>query len=87
MFVSVHIEPNGAFIPEFHGSSNIELPCLEGVSSAFSIEIWFLTRSLNGILLYNGQLENGRGDYIMLKLVDGRVQFQFNLGSGVATIV
>ncbi|XP_049948231.1 agrin-like [Schistocerca serialis cubense] len=74
------------FIPEFNGASHIELPRLEGVGRAFSLELWFLSRSLNGLLLYNGQLSNGKGDYISLNLVNGHVQFCYNLGSGPANI-
>lgn len=73
-------------IPEFKGDGFIELPCLEGVAKAFSIELWFLTRSNDGLLLYNGQSINGRGDFISLNLVNGKLEFRFNLGSGIANI-
>ena len=73
-------------IPELLGNGYLELPCLEGVSKTFSIEIWFLTRAKDGVLLYNGQLTNGKGDFVSLNLVDGRLEFRFNLGSGIANI-
>ncbi|KAL0132236.1 hypothetical protein PUN28_000198 [Cardiocondyla obscurior] len=73
-------------IPEMNGNGYLELPCLEGVAKAFSIELWFLTRANDGLLLYNGQLNNGRGDFISLNLVHGRLEFRFNLGSGIANI-
>lgn len=73
-------------IPELSGDGYLELPCLEGVSKTFSIELWFLTRATDGLLLYNGQLTNGRGDFISLNLVQGRLEFRFNLGSGIANI-
>ncbi|XP_058793471.1 agrin-like isoform X2 [Phymastichus coffea] len=73
-------------IPEMKGDGFIELPSLEGVAKTFSIELWFLTRSTEGLLLYNGQLNNGRGDFISLNLVQGKLQFRFNLGSGIANI-
>ncbi|XP_067005728.2 agrin-like [Anabrus simplex] len=74
------------FVPEFDGSSYIELPRLEGVGRAFSLEVWFLSRKPEGVLLYNGQLSNGKGDFISLNLVKGHVQFRFDLGSGAANI-
>lgn len=68
------------------GDGFLELPCLEGVAKAFSIELWFLTHASDGLLLYNGQLNNGRGDFISLNLVQGKLEFRFNLGSGIANI-
>ncbi|KAK0077851.1 hypothetical protein PV326_009744, partial [Microctonus aethiopoides] len=79
-------ELNEFLIPQFTGDGFLELPCLEGVGKAFSIELWFLTRATDGLLLYNGQLNNGRGDFISLNLVHGKIQFRFNLGSGIANI-
>ncbi|XP_025268706.1 agrin isoform X5 [Camponotus floridanus] len=73
-------------IPEMNGNGYLELPCLEGIAKAFSIELWFLTRANDGLLLYNGQLNNGRGDFISLNLIHGRLEFRFNLGSGIANI-
>ncbi|CAL7951552.1 unnamed protein product [Xylocopa violacea] len=73
-------------IPEMSGDGFLELPCLEGVAKAFSIELWFLTHASDGLLLYNGQLNNGRGDFISLNLVHGKLEFRFNLGSGIANI-
>ncbi|XP_043517469.1 agrin-like isoform X1 [Frieseomelitta varia] len=73
-------------IPEMSGDGFLELPCLEGVAKAFSIELWFLTHASDGLLLYNGQLNNGRGDFISLNLVQGKLEFRFNLGSGIANI-
>ncbi|XP_053595303.1 agrin-like [Microplitis demolitor] len=73
-------------IPQFNGDGFLELSCLEGVSKAFSIELWFLTRATDGLLLYNGQLNNGRGDFISLNLANGKLEFKFNLGSGIANI-
>ncbi|XP_066597691.1 agrin-like isoform X2 [Prorops nasuta] len=73
-------------IPEMSGDGYLELPCLEGVAKAFSIELWFLSHASDGLLLYNGQLNNGRGDFISLNLVHGKLEFRFNLGSGIANI-
>lgn len=73
-------------ISEFNGSSFLQYPRLEGTGRTFSIEIVFLPKAQNGVLLYNGQLKNGRGDFISLNLVHGYLQFRFNLGSGIANI-
>lgn len=35
-----------------------------------------------GLLLYNGQQEDGGGDFISLGLTNGYVEFRFELGSG-----
>lgn len=82
----VDAELTELLIPEMSGDGFLELPCLEGVAKAFSIEVWFLTHASDGVLLYNGQLNNGRGDFISLNLVQGKLEFRFNLGSGIANI-
>ncbi|KFM80719.1 Agrin, partial [Stegodyphus mimosarum] len=48
-------ESEGIFVPDFNGQSYLEFPTLSNVRQAFNIEVWFLTRSLDGTLLYNGQ--------------------------------
>nr|XP_022901915.1 agrin-like isoform X3 [Onthophagus taurus] len=73
-------------IPEFNGSSFVEFPKLEGIGKSFTFEVFFLSKVNNGLILYNGQMKNGRGDFISLNLVHGYVQFRFNLGSGIANI-
>ncbi|CAH0561782.1 unnamed protein product [Brassicogethes aeneus] len=72
--------------PEFNGSSFIRFPRLEGIKKTFSIEIFFLPKAANGLIVYNGQMKNGRGDFISLNLARGHLQFRFNLGSGVANL-
>lgn len=51
-----------------------------------SIEIEFKTYSNNGILLYDQQKVNGLGDFVSLAIVDGFVEFRYNLGSGPVVI-
>lgn len=75
-----------ASTPEFSGSSFAQFPRLDGVGKTFSIDVFFLARANNGLILYNGQMKNGRGDFISLNLVQGYLQFRFNLGSGIANI-
>lgn len=75
-----------AVIPDFDGDAYLELPTLENVGESLALEIWFLTRSPDGVLLYNGQMDGG-GDFIALNLRNGHVEFSYNLGSGLATLV
>lgn len=72
--------------PQFNGTSYIELPPLEGLGKAFRFEIWFLTNRLSGMLLYTGQSTKAKGDFISINLVNGYLQFRYNLGSGIANI-
>ncbi|CAB3372768.1 Hypothetical predicted protein [Cloeon dipterum] len=74
------------FTPNFEGDSYLALPKLENVARSFSLEVWFFTRSPSGLLLYNGQMDGGRGDFVSINLVNSHVQFKFNLGSGHASI-
>ena len=40
----------------------------------------------DGLFLYNGQKMDKTGDFISLNLVNGYVEFRFDLGSGAAVI-
>ena len=84
--ITVDAELHEVFVPEFDGDSYLELPRLEGVGRAFSLELWFMSREPDGILLYNGQNTNGKGDYISVHIINSHVQFRFDLGSGAANI-
>lgn len=75
---SVQSEMLGVRVPDFWGASFLELATLPGVGQAFTIEVWFLSRAPNGLLLYNG----GR-DFVALGLEDGFIRFRFDLGGGV----
>jgi hypothetical protein len=55
-------------------------------SRSLSIEIWFLPFEPNGVLIYGTQEGTNKGDFISLNLVDERLQFRYNLGSGIANI-
>ncbi|VVC98300.1 unnamed protein product [Leptidea sinapis] len=72
--------------PQFNGTSYVELMPLEGLGKSFRIEIWFLTNRFSGVLLYTGQSNKAKGDFIAINLVNGYLQFRYNLGSGVANI-
>lgn len=40
----------------------------------------------NGLIFYNGQKSDGKGDFISLSLNDGILEFRYDLGKGPATI-
>ncbi|GIX69603.1 hypothetical protein CEXT_695371 [Caerostris extrusa] len=73
-------------IPDFSNSSYLEFPPLQNIKHAFSMEIWFLARSPDGVLIYDGQKLNKKGDFIAVNLANGYVSFVYNLGSGSANI-
>ncbi|XP_022236404.1 agrin-like isoform X1 [Limulus polyphemus] len=82
----LHRDVKEVTVPEFNGESFLQLPTLPSVGLAFTIEVWFLTYKLDGLLLYNGQESPPGGDFVSLNLVDGFVQLRFDLGSGVASV-
>lgn len=57
---------------------------LTNINRAFSIEIWFLSRSKDGLLIY---AQKGRkGDFLSLNIKDSKMEFIFNLGSKVKNL-
>ena len=74
-------------VPDFTGKSFLEYPTLQNVGKAFAIEIWFLPRAYDGVLLYNGQEGERSRDFIAINLKNGHVEFTYNLGSGPAHLV
>ncbi|XP_037076211.1 agrin-like [Pollicipes pollicipes] len=73
------------FVPSFSGAAYLQLRKLRDIGRSLELEVWFLARSPDGILLYSGQFDRN-GDFLGLKLVDGRLEFGFNLGSGPVMI-
>ncbi|XP_064459482.1 basement membrane-specific heparan sulfate proteoglycan core protein-like isoform X3 [Ornithodoros turicata] len=66
--------------------SYMKLPTIPNAYMSFEIEIKFKPEKDNGLLLYNGQQEDGGGDFISMGLTDGYVVFRFELGSGLGYI-
>ncbi|XP_077945716.1 basement membrane-specific heparan sulfate proteoglycan core protein isoform X7 [Gasterosteus aculeatus] len=72
--------------------SYLTLPTIKNAYKAFSIKINFRPDNVDGLmlyagmLLYNGQKKTTGADFISLGLVGGRVEFRFDVGSGMATI-
>jgi agrin len=72
----------------FNGNSFVELLPMENVDHKVSMEIDFKSHSLEGILVYAQQypaISEG-SDFISLALVDGHVEFRYDLGTGPALI-
>lgn len=79
-----NIQENGAML-DFRGFTNLELPKIENGGRFVSIELWVMIRAMNGLILYNGQYP-GKGDYVAIHVLNGHIQFLFDLGSGMANI-
>ncbi|ELU10834.1 hypothetical protein CAPTEDRAFT_223648 [Capitella teleta] len=73
-------------VPQFNGASYLELKTTKNLETALNFEIWFLSTHPDGVLLYNEQDGEESGDFLSLNLVDGYLQFRFDLGSGMADI-
>ncbi|XP_014607947.1 PREDICTED: basement membrane-specific heparan sulfate proteoglycan core protein isoform X7 [Polistes canadensis] len=82
VLVVTGVVPNFSQAPE----SYITLPPLPDSYLKFNIEISFKPENYDGIILYNAELNNGSGDFILLSLVGGLPQFKFDFGSGSAVI-
>ncbi|XP_044765426.1 agrin-like isoform X2 [Coccinella septempunctata] len=72
-------------VPAFHGRSYIQLKPLKAYYK-LSIELEFKSYSHNGILLYNQQKYDGSGDFVSLALINGHVEFKYDLGNGPVII-
>lgn len=71
--------------PSFSGSSFLEVKKIKAYNKV-QVELEFRTFTDSGILLYSQQQRDGSGDFLSLALVDGFVEFRYNLGSGPALI-
>lgn len=69
--------------PAFNKTSFISYPTIQDGILSVSLEVVFKPRSLDdGIVLYNAQNEDGRGDFVAIIIKDGFVEFRFDTGSG-----
>ncbi|XP_078111881.1 basement membrane-specific heparan sulfate proteoglycan core protein isoform X2 [Sander vitreus] len=66
--------------------SFLTLPTIKNAYKAFSIKINFRPDNVDGMILYNGQRRTTGADFISLGLVGGRLEFRFDVGSGMASI-
>ncbi|XP_075898523.1 basement membrane-specific heparan sulfate proteoglycan core protein [Nelusetta ayraudi] len=66
--------------------SYLTLPTIKNAYKSFSIKINFRPDNVDGMILYNGQRRTTGADFVSLGLVGGRLEFRFDVGSGMATI-
>lgn len=55
-------------------------------SQKVSMTVVLMANDSNGLIFYNGQKSDGKGDFISLSLHDGMLEFRYDLGKGPATI-
>ncbi|XP_061472652.1 pikachurin isoform X2 [Rhineura floridana] len=72
--------------PQFFGYSYITFEPLKNSYQTFQITVEFRTKAEDGLLLYCGENEHGRGDFMSVAIIRRNIQFRFNCGTGVAVI-
>ncbi|XP_045643249.1 pikachurin isoform X1 [Ursus americanus] len=72
--------------PQFFGHSYVTFEPLKNSYQAFQITLEFRAEAEDGLLLYCGENEHGRGDFMALAIIRRSLQFRFNCGTGVAVI-
>ncbi|KAJ8258866.1 hypothetical protein COCON_G00178780 [Conger conger] len=79
-----------AYMPYFSGDSFLELKGLhnygQDLQEKVNMTVVFLANESNGLIFYNGQKDDGKGDFISLALTDGILEFRYDLGKGPAVI-
>ncbi|CAG5923603.1 unnamed protein product [Menidia menidia] len=73
--------------PKFYGYSHMTFEPLKNSYQTFQITLEFKSDSEDGLLLYCGENEHGRGDFTSLALVRGKLHYRFNCGTGAAQII
>uniref|UniRef100_A0A8C5BQ76 Pikachurin n=1 Tax=Gadus morhua TaxID=8049 RepID=A0A8C5BQ76_GADMO len=73
--------------PRFYGYSHMTFEPLKNSYQTFHITIEFKADSEDGLLLYCGENDGGRGDFTSLALVRGRLHYRFNCGTGAAQLL
>ncbi|XP_052285983.1 basement membrane-specific heparan sulfate proteoglycan core protein-like isoform X3 [Dreissena polymorpha] len=78
----------GALVPHFsqNPQSYIAYQPLNDVYLDFDILLSLRPESTEGMVLYNGQFEDGGGDFVCFGLNEGYPEFKFDVGSGPAII-
>ncbi|KAK9500538.1 hypothetical protein O3M35_001785 [Rhynocoris fuscipes] len=75
-------------IPRFtqRSTSFIKLKAITDAFNKFTVDILFKPELPNGLILYNGQKDDGTGDFVSFGLRNGYPEFRFDMGSGSAQI-
>ncbi|XP_074537273.1 agrin isoform X11 [Halichoeres trimaculatus] len=83
-------ERRGAYMPLFDGDSYLELKGLHlyghDLRQKLSMTVILMANDSNGLVFYNGQKSDGKGDFISLSLNERILEFRYDLGKGPATI-
>ncbi|CRL00020.1 CLUMA_CG013308, isoform A [Clunio marinus] len=74
-------------IPRFYQSSWLAFRPLKGANLVTEINIEFRPEMSNGILLISGEKEDLNGDFMVLTLSNGFIEFLFDCGSGRSSII
>ncbi|MEE6485059.1 hypothetical protein FKM82_014154, partial [Ascaphus truei] len=81
---------NVPFLPQFNGYSFLELKGLQtfatDLQGKLAMEVVFLASSPSGLIFYNGQKTDGKGDFVSLALHNGHLEYRYDLGKGAALI-
>ncbi|XP_007949770.2 pikachurin [Orycteropus afer afer] len=72
--------------PQFFGHSYVTFEPLKNSYQAFQITLEFRAEAEDGLLLYCGETEHGRGDFMSLAVIRRALQFRFNCGTGMAIL-
>lgn len=74
-------------VPSFNGSSYLRHPALsDSALSWLDLDIVFKTRATDGLILYEGYQKYGSADFISVHMIDGHVEFAFDLSTGTAIL-
>ena len=84
----VIILQSGELVPFFNQNpvSYMSYPTIRDAYKTFDIEISFKPQTTDGLILYNGQLDDGTGDFISFGLRNRRAELRLDVGSGPAII-
>uniref|UniRef100_A0A3B5KQ96 Uncharacterized protein n=1 Tax=Xiphophorus couchianus TaxID=32473 RepID=A0A3B5KQ96_9TELE len=68
------------------GDSYLELKGLHLYGHDLRMMLVLMANDSNGLIFYNGQKSDGKGDFISLSLSNGYLEFRYDLGKGPAII-
>ncbi|NWZ43878.1 AGRIN protein, partial [Brachypodius atriceps] len=78
------------FLPEFNGFSFLELNGLQSfvpdLQEKMAMEVVLLAKKPDGMIFYNGQKSDGKGDFVSLALHQGHLEYRYDLGKGPAVL-
>lgn len=72
--------------PRFKGNSYLALPTLRNAHKSMELSIEFRPEYHEGLLLYSGEKQNLDGDFIVISLNQGFVEFRFDCGMGEGVV-